>query len=123
MDHPVITLPSESRHVSDYEAFNGLSTSEILLLVMAMERTVLTLSLYCGFLFNLAKFLMTTFQHYTNARLAFDADLNANTDYCLSFWYHISGYDAGKLQLFYTQTITSGQPDWCRDGNYSDHWY
>ena len=73
--------------------------------------------------FNLAKFLMTTFQYYTNARLAFDADLEANSDYCLSFWYHISGFDAGKLQLFYTQTTTSGQPDWSRDGNYSDHWH
>ena len=66
---------------------------------------------------------MTNFQYYTNARLAFDADLKENTDYCLSFWYHISGYDVGKLQLFYTQTITSGQADWSRDGNYSDYWH
>ena len=66
---------------------------------------------------------MTTFQYHTKARLAFDADLEANSDYCLSFWYHISGYDTGKLQLFYTQTTTSGQPDWSRDGNYSDHWH
>ena len=66
---------------------------------------------------------MTTFQHTIPARLAFNAELEANSSYCFSFWYHISGLDPGKLHLFYTQAISSGLPDWSRDGNYGDQWH
>ena len=41
---------------------------------------------------------------------------------CLSFWYHMYGYDAGTLQVYFTDTYDLYRPLWTREGNYGNVW-
>lgn len=48
--------------------------------------------------------------------------LEKNETYCLSFWYYLGGWDAGRLYVHWPHAPSRGLPAWSRDGNYSTRW-